>query len=152
MRCASVAVSALGSGLSLRRFLAPQREIFNVLTNRPSSLLVPETLPGAARVIRPEHFEVANVPAGHRALVQRLRRWPVEQVLLEATGGYERAVMAALQPHWPVVRVPPHRARAFATARGRRAKTDPIDAATSVVNFRRPSFWFRSTSPSSPGS
>jgi transposase len=83
-----------------------------------------------AVAVRPsgEHFEVANVPAGHRALVQRLRRWPVGQVLLEATGGYERAVMAALQPHWPVVRVPPHRARAFANAMGRRAKTDPIDA------------------------
>ncbi|HEX6057868.1 MAG TPA: magnesium transporter CorA family protein [Gemmatimonadaceae bacterium] len=29
--------------LSLRRHLAPQREIFNVLTNRPSTLLAPET-------------------------------------------------------------------------------------------------------------
>jgi magnesium transporter len=29
--------------LSLRRYLAPQREIFNVLTNRPSPLLPPES-------------------------------------------------------------------------------------------------------------
>ncbi len=29
--------------LSLRRFLAPQREVFNVLTNRPTPLLPPET-------------------------------------------------------------------------------------------------------------
>ena len=29
--------------LSLRRYLAPQREIFNVLTNRPTALLPPET-------------------------------------------------------------------------------------------------------------
>lgn len=29
--------------LSLRRYLAPQREIFNVLTNRPSALLPPES-------------------------------------------------------------------------------------------------------------
>lgn len=84
-----------------------------------------------AVAVRPtgDHFEVANTPAGHRALVQRLRTLPVERVLLEATGGYERAVMAALQPDWPVVRVPPHRARSFARAMGRIAKTDPIDAA-----------------------
>ena len=83
-----------------------------------------------AVALRPtgEHFEVANTPAGHRSLVKRLRKLPVERVLLEATGGYERAVMAALQD-WPVVRVPPHRARAFARAMGRIAKTDPIDAA-----------------------
>lgn len=74
-------------------------------------------------------FEVANSPEGHRALARRLRKLPVERVLLEATGGYERAVMAALQPEWPVVRVPPHRARSFAMAMGRIAKTDPIDAA-----------------------
>ena len=84
-----------------------------------------------AVALRPsgEVFEVANSPAGHRALAQRLRKLTVERVLLEATGGYERAVMAALQAEWPVVRVAPHRARSFATAMGRIAKTDPIDAA-----------------------
>lgn len=84
-----------------------------------------------AVAVRPsgEIFEVANSPAGHRTLAQRLRKLPVERVLLEATGGYERGVMAALQAEWPVVRVPPHRARSFATAMGRTAKTDPIDAA-----------------------
>lgn len=76
-----------------------------------------------------EVFEVANRPAGHRALAQRLRKLRVERVLLEATGGYERAVLVALQTEWPVIRVPSHRARAFATAMGRVAKTDPIDAA-----------------------
>ncbi|WP_425561924.1 IS110 family transposase, partial [Luteimonas lutimaris] len=76
-----------------------------------------------------ERLEVPNTAAGHQALARWLRQWPVERVLLEATGGYERAVMTALQRHWPVVRVPPHRARAFAKAMGRLAKTDPIDAA-----------------------
>lgn len=84
-----------------------------------------------AVAVRPtgEHFEVANTPVGHRTLVQRLRKLSVGRVLLEATGGYERAVMAVLQRDWPVVRVPPHRARSFARAMGRIAKTDPIDAA-----------------------
>src|SRR5690554_1668458 len=84
-----------------------------------------------AVALRPngEILEVANSPAGHRTLAQRLRKLPVERVLLEATGGYERGVMAALQGEWPVMRVPPHQARSFATAMGRSAKTDPIDAA-----------------------
>lgn len=81
--------------------------------------------------VRPtaEQFEVSNDAAGHRALVQRLQALAVEKIVLEATGGYERAVMTALAATWPVVRVAPNRARAFATAMGRRAKTDPIDAA-----------------------
>ena len=84
-----------------------------------------------AVAVRPdgERFEVGNDAAGHRALVQRLQAWPVTRVLLEATGGYERGVRTALAAHWPVVCIAPHRARAFAQAMGRIAKTDPIDAA-----------------------
>ncbi len=84
-----------------------------------------------AVAVRPsgERFQVDNDAAGHRHLVQRLRRWQVARIVLEATGGYERAVMAQLSWHWPVVRIAPHRARAFATAMGRIAKTDPVDAA-----------------------
>ena len=84
-----------------------------------------------AVAIRPtgERFEVGNDAAGHKVLAERLRDLPVERIVLEATGGYERAVLVALAGTWPVVRVAPHRARAFATAMGRIAKTDPIDAA-----------------------
>ena len=84
-----------------------------------------------AVALRPggERFEVTNDAAGHRALVQRLQGLSVARIVLEATGGYERAVLATLAERWPTVRVPPHRARAFANAMGRLAKTDPIDAA-----------------------
>lgn len=84
-----------------------------------------------AVALRPsgERFEVSNDAAGHRALVRRLQGVSVARIVLEATGGYERAVLMALAERWPVVRVPPHRARAFANAMGRLAKTDPIDAA-----------------------
>lgn len=76
------------------------------------------------------YFTVSNDAAGHRQLIVRLAAWPVERVVLEATGGYERAVLAALlAAQHPSVRIAPHRARAFATAVGRIAKTDPIDAA-----------------------
>lgn len=84
-----------------------------------------------AVAVRPsgERFEIANTADGHKLLAQRLQSLPIERIVLEATGGYERAVMHALAGSWPVVRVAPHRARAFATAMGRIAKTDPIDAA-----------------------
>ncbi|PPT87771.1 IS110 family transposase [Xanthomonas theicola] len=50
----------------------------------------------------------------------------VGNVLLEATGGYERAVMMALaMAGIPVTRINPRRARAFATALGKTTKTDP---------------------------
>jgi transposase len=85
-----------------------------------------------AIAVRPigQVFTVANAPDGYRDLLRRLAVLPVGRVVLEATGGYERGVLAALiAAGLPAVRVSPHRARAFATAMGRLAKTDPIDAA-----------------------
>ena len=77
-----------------------------------------------------EGFEVANTSPGLEALVERLSRYEVGRVLLEATGGYETKAMAALQAaNFTVLRINPRRARAFAVAMGRNAKTDPIDAA-----------------------
>lgn len=75
-----------------------------------------------------QRLEVGNDPKGHAQLARWLAKQPVVRILLEATGGYESALVAALAVRWPVVRVPPHRARAFAVAMGKSAKTDPIDA------------------------
>jgi len=51
-------------------------------------------------------------------------------VAVEATGGFETVVVASLAAAGlPVVVVNPAQVRAFAGALGRRAKTDPIDAA-----------------------
>jgi transposase len=75
-------------------------------------------------------FEVPNTVEGFDVLVARLGQYTVGRVLLEATGGYERKVMAALQQaSFSVLRINPRRARAFAVAMGKNAKTDPIDAA-----------------------
>mgnify|MGYP002785485845 CR=1 FL=1 len=50
-------------------------------------------------------------------------------ILLEATGGYERVVMQALQTaQLPVVRVNPRQVRDFGKACGQLAKTDKLDA------------------------
>ena len=71
----------------------------------------------------------ANSPQGHAQLLELLQGQSVGNVLLEATGGYERALMGALaNAQVPVTRINPRRARAFAMALGRTAKTDPIDA------------------------
>lgn len=73
-------------------------------------------------------FEVSNDAKGHARLVRWLGNHAVTRILLESTGGYESALVEVLASRWAVVRVPPHRARAFATAMGKSAKTDPIDA------------------------
>ncbi|HEF4762604.1 TPA: transposase, partial [Pseudomonas putida] len=74
-------------------------------------------------------FEVSNTSAGFLELIQRLSQFDIGLILLEATGGYERNAMAALQnAHLKVHRVNPRRARYFAVAMGKNAKTDAIDA------------------------
>ncbi len=74
--------------------------------------------------------DLPNTAAGHRRLCKRLAAQPGVQVVCEATGGYERVVVAALQQaQVPVSVLNPARVRHFARATGQRAKTDPIDAA-----------------------
>jgi len=76
----------------------------------------------------PRHF--ANTPAGHAGIVKRLSNRTVRVIVIEATGGYERAVVAELAAAGlPVVVINPRQARDFAKATGRLAKTDLIDAA-----------------------
>ena len=71
----------------------------------------------------------ANDPAGHRPLVSWLQSLGPVHVVLEATGGYERRLVASLQHHGMVVSVlNPRQVRDFARATGRLAKTDRIDA------------------------
>lgn len=72
----------------------------------------------------------ANTDAGHRAVLTFLAPFAPTLVVLEATGRHERAVVAALAADpIPVVVLNPARARQFAQAMGRLAKTDAVDAA-----------------------
>jgi len=80
-------------------------------------------------------FVVERSAAGLEGLVARLRELAPYLVALEATGGYETIVAAALAgAALPVVIVNPAQVRDFAKALGRRAKTDPIDAAV-IAHF-----------------
>lgn len=87
--------------------------------------------------VRPggEVFVVERNAAGLDDLVERLRQLAPHLVALEATGGFETVVAAALSAAGlPLVVVNPAQIRSFAKALGRRAKTDPIDAAV-IAHF-----------------
>jgi transposase len=74
-------------------------------------------------------WQVANDEAGIAALVARLSAWAPQAVVLEATGGFElRLVAALLHARLPAVVLNPRRVRDFARATGQLAKTDKLDA------------------------
>lgn len=77
--------------------------------------------------VRCDH--VPNTVAGHEHLLDALRPLRHVRVVCEATGGYERAIVAALLlAKIEVCVVNPGRVRAFALAEGLLAKTDRLDA------------------------
>jgi transposase len=74
-------------------------------------------------------FFVPHDDTGIDVLVSRLVEERPVLVVLEATGGFERAVVAALAAaRLPVAVINPRQARDFARATGRLAKTDALDA------------------------
>jgi transposase len=78
---------------------------------------------------RKDAFHVANTEAGIRGLVKRLDGVVPTAVVMEASGGYERAAWKALHAAGiPVAVMNPRRTKAFATAVGCDEKTDRVDA------------------------
>lgn len=74
-------------------------------------------------------IQETNTPEGLRRLVKLLAKWSIQSILLEATGGYERPLVAELAAaDLPVIVVNPRQVRDFAKATGQLAKTDAIDA------------------------
>jgi transposase len=87
--------------------------------------------------IRPDStaFAVTRDAEGITSLINQLAPLSVKAIAVEATGGFETVVAASLgAAGLPVVVVNPAQVRAFATALGKRAKTDPIDAAV-IAHF-----------------
>ena len=77
-----------------------------------------------------EGFAVERNAKGLNSLCARLAALNPVTIALEATGGFETVVAAALAAaSLPVAVVNPAQVRAFAQALGKRAKTDPLDAA-----------------------
>jgi len=87
------------------------------------------------------HLDIAVRPGGAcwttetdqaslRTLARRLAKLAPERIVLEATGKYERPLVAVLAAAaLPVVVINPRQAHQFGRASGRLAKTDRIDAA-----------------------
>ncbi len=81
--------------------------------------------------VRPsgETWTVGNDEAGFAALVEKLKPLAPRLIVMEATGGYQAPVCAALSvAGMPVAVVNPRQVRDFGRATGRLAKTDILDA------------------------
>src|SRR3954462_13796004 len=74
-------------------------------------------------------LRLGNDEAGWKELIAKLQAGGVDLVVLEATGGYERGLVCALQQAgMAVARVNPRLARDFAKSLSYLAKTDRVDA------------------------
>jgi len=74
-------------------------------------------------------WRVPNTATGHTRLIRWAQTHPPARVVMEATGGYEQAVAAALAAAGlPVVVSNPRQVRDFARSRNILSKTDRIDA------------------------
>ncbi len=74
-------------------------------------------------------IQVPNTPDGVTQLWEQLSEFPIQQVIVEATGGYEQLVALDLHDRGLMVSViNPRQGRDFAKATGKLAKTDRIDA------------------------
>ena len=81
--------------------------------------------------MRPQgrHFITPNDDRGIKQLVKHLAALKPKLIVLEASGGYEFLVTAALaEAQLPVALINPQAVRKFAGATGKLAKTDKIDA------------------------
>ncbi|MGH7186596.1 MAG: IS110 family transposase [Pseudomonadota bacterium] len=77
-----------------------------------------------------ERLRLPNTPDGHQALAAWLAARKIKRIGIEASGGYETAVVAHLRQHGlEVALLQPRQVRAFAVYKLRRAKNDRIDAA-----------------------
>jgi transposase len=73
--------------------------------------------------------QYSNTTGGIKKLVEAMTELEPAIIVVEVTGGYERAVVNALfEVGLPVARVSGYRARQYAHAKGRQAKTDELDA------------------------
>ena len=103
-----------------------------LMTEKPSSVHAGLDIAKASLQLhlQSKSHDLPNTTEGHAQLIKRLAAIPGVHIICEATGGYERAVVAALHAATiPVSVINPARVRQFARASGELAKTDPIDAA-----------------------
>jgi len=78
---------------------------------------------------RKEITQVGNTKPGLTKFTKEMRQLKPKLIVVEATGGYEEALVLGLfEAGLPVALVSPQRVRQYARARGLLAKTDKLDA------------------------
>lgn len=76
-----------------------------------------------------QSFSAQNNPDGYSLLLKHIKTCQNPLLVLEASGGYERAICEFLHKNEvPLALLNPGRVRDFARSEGVRAKTDPIDS------------------------
>jgi transposase len=79
-----------------------------------------------------------NTKAGIQKLIKKLHEQKVDRIIVESTGGYERALVDALAAaKLPVILVNPWRVRRFGEGLGINAKTDAVDAQLPALSGER---------------
>ena len=74
-------------------------------------------------------WTACNTAAGQKELCEKLSKMAPQLIVVEATGGYEKGIVSALQEAGlPVSVLNPKRIRDFARSKGILAKTDQLDA------------------------
>jgi len=104
----------------------------NTLPEKSATVYIGLDIAKATLQLHCQNQQVAlpNNAEGHARLIKRLRAVPGAHLVCEATGGYERSIVAAFHAaKVPVSVVNPAQVRHFALAQGCRAKNDPLDAA-----------------------
>jgi transposase len=75
------------------------------------------------------YTQYPNTPEGIRQLLKQLSRYKVTRIVVEATGGYERALVeTCADKELPLIIIQPMQVRQFAKAQGIIAKTDKLDS------------------------
>lgn len=78
---------------------------------------------------RKEHLTTPNRESAFKVLVEKFKALSIQRIVVEASGGYETALVTALAlDGLPVCLVNPKRVRDFARGIGKLAKTDRLDA------------------------
>ena len=74
-------------------------------------------------------MRINNVEQGYQQLIEELEANDVEHIVCEATGGYEKLFIEAMKKaHFKTWIVNPSWIKAFIASKGKKAKTDKIDA------------------------
>jgi len=134
-------VSQLLVSASARFTLSKQPERLSIMNmNLQGGAVQRQSHPNAGIDVSKEHLDVCwetnelrlgNDGAGWSELAAKLKAADVDLVVVEATGGYERGLVLALQQTGlTVARVNPRQTRDFAKSMGVLAKTDALDART----------------------